>query len=130
MKLSHLTIEEAHKGLSKKDFSCLEITKDCLETIRDKDERLNAFITITEEKAYQQAEKVDKKIKWISKPIKCKVIIPKDLFQKYQFDCNNRISLIQFEDSKYLAHSPNIFFYHKLNITLFLSRKPVSNNDR
>lgn len=63
MKLSKLTIEEAHKGLVKKDFSAVELAKSCFDTIKEKDEDLNAFITIMEDKAYEEAEKVDRKIK-------------------------------------------------------------------
>jgi len=61
--LNKLTIEEAHRGLEAKQFSAVELAKSCFDTIRDKDEKLNAFISLTEDKAYQEAEKVDKKIK-------------------------------------------------------------------
>jgi aspartyl-tRNA(Asn)/glutamyl-tRNA(Gln) amidotransferase subunit A len=60
--LNKLTIEEAHKGLATKQFSAVELAKSCFDVIREKDEKLNAFITITENSAYEQAERVDKKI--------------------------------------------------------------------
>ncbi|MBT7006908.1 Asp-tRNA(Asn)/Glu-tRNA(Gln) amidotransferase subunit GatA, partial [Candidatus Falkowbacteria bacterium] len=60
--LNKLTIKEAHDGLIKKDFTSVELAKACFDSIREKDEQVNAFITITEDKAYQQAELVDKKI--------------------------------------------------------------------
>jgi aspartyl-tRNA(Asn)/glutamyl-tRNA(Gln) amidotransferase subunit A len=60
--LNKLTIEEAHKGLVKKEFTSVELAKACFDAIGEKDEHLNAFITIMEDKAYQQAEVVDKKI--------------------------------------------------------------------
>lgn len=63
MPLNKLTIEEAHRGLVNKDFSAVELTAACLESIRKQDENLNAFITVTEEKAIIQAEEIDKKIK-------------------------------------------------------------------
>lgn len=63
MSLNKLTIEEAHRGLVNKDFSAVELTAACLDSIRKQDDNLNAFITITEEKALIQAEEVDKKIK-------------------------------------------------------------------
>ncbi|NQT49157.1 Asp-tRNA(Asn)/Glu-tRNA(Gln) amidotransferase subunit GatA [Candidatus Kuenenbacteria bacterium] len=63
MKLNTLTIEEAHKGLQGKQFSAVELAKSCFDCIREKDDQLNAFITITEDKAYLDAEKTDKKIK-------------------------------------------------------------------
>ncbi|KKQ78626.1 MAG: Glutamyl-tRNA(Gln) amidotransferase subunit A [Parcubacteria group bacterium GW2011_GWC2_38_7] len=63
MELNKLTIEEAHRGLKSKDFSAVELTEACFDSIRKQDEKLNAFITITEDKALIQAEKVDSKIK-------------------------------------------------------------------
>jgi len=63
MQLNKLTIEEAHRSLQKKEFSAVELTQSCLDSIRAQDEQLNAFITVTEERALVQAEKVDTKIK-------------------------------------------------------------------
>ena len=62
MNFNQLTIEEAHKGLVNKDFSSLELTKSCFDEIRRKDDKINAFITLTEDNAYRTAEKIDKKI--------------------------------------------------------------------
>jgi len=63
MQLNKLTIEEAHRGLKNKEFSAVELTAACFDSIRKQDEKLNAFITITEDQALIQAEKVDSKIK-------------------------------------------------------------------
>ncbi|MFH1187816.1 MAG: Asp-tRNA(Asn)/Glu-tRNA(Gln) amidotransferase subunit GatA [bacterium] len=63
MKLNELTIKSAHNGLCKKEFSCVEITKACLDEIKKTDKKLNAFIAITEEEAIKEAQKIDKKIK-------------------------------------------------------------------
>lgn len=63
MKLNKLTIEKAHEGLARGDFSAVELARACFDRIREKDEELNAFITITEDQACQAAEKVDKKIR-------------------------------------------------------------------
>lgn len=63
MKLNKLTLVEAHHGLKKGDFSAVELTRACLDEIRSQDEKLNAFITVTEDQAFEQAEKVDRKIK-------------------------------------------------------------------
>lgn len=63
MQLNKLTIEEAHRGLKNKEFSAVELTESCFDSIRKQDEKLNAFITITEDQALIQAEKVDSKIK-------------------------------------------------------------------
>lgn len=69
MKLNTLTIVEAHKGLLNKDFSSVDLTKSCLDAIRTQDEKLNAFISVMEDKAYEQAEKVDSKLKNSKKEI-------------------------------------------------------------
>lgn len=61
--LNTLTIKEAHKGLKSKKFSSVELTKACLNQIKNLDKKINAFITLTEDLALEQAKKVDKKIK-------------------------------------------------------------------
>ncbi|MFH1565278.1 MAG: Asp-tRNA(Asn)/Glu-tRNA(Gln) amidotransferase subunit GatA [bacterium] len=63
MQLNELTIKSAHNGLIKKEFSCVEITKACLDEIKKNDEKLNAFITVTKENAIKEAQSVDEKIK-------------------------------------------------------------------
>lgn len=63
VKLNTLTIEEAHRGLVNKDFSCVDLAKSCFDRIREKDEKLNAFITVMEDQAYETAEKVDRQIR-------------------------------------------------------------------
>jgi len=62
MNLNELTIEQCHKGLKEKEFSSVDLTKACLQRISDVDEKLNAFVTVTENVALKQAEEVDKKI--------------------------------------------------------------------
>ncbi|MEA3272169.1 MAG: Asp-tRNA(Asn)/Glu-tRNA(Gln) amidotransferase subunit GatA [Patescibacteria group bacterium] len=61
--LNTLTIKEAHKGLVSKKFSSVDLTKACLDQIKSLDKKINAFITVTEDLALEQAKKVDKKIK-------------------------------------------------------------------
>ena len=61
MNLNELTIKEAHEGLKEKKFSSVDLTKACLEQIKKTDEKIKAFITVTEEVALKQAEAVDKK---------------------------------------------------------------------
>lgn len=63
MELNKLTIEQAHKGLVAKEFTAVELAKACFDSVRENDEKLNSFITITEEFGLQQAQEVDKKIK-------------------------------------------------------------------
>lgn len=62
MDLHTLNIEQAHKGLVEKDFSCEELTKSSLKRAHDRNGEINSFITITEELALAQAKKVDEKI--------------------------------------------------------------------
>ncbi|MFZ5932839.1 MAG: Asp-tRNA(Asn)/Glu-tRNA(Gln) amidotransferase subunit GatA [Patescibacteria group bacterium] len=53
-----LTISETQEGLTKKKFSAMELTEAYLKRIA-KDKELNAFITVSEERAYEDAKKVD-----------------------------------------------------------------------
>ena len=57
--LNKLNIKQAKEGLGKKDFSSVELTKACLERIKQTDEKLNVFVTLTENEALIQAEKAD-----------------------------------------------------------------------
>ena len=59
MDLIELTIEKAHEGLVKKEFSALELTKAFLDKIKDLDKKISAFITVTPDSALSQAKKVD-----------------------------------------------------------------------
>ncbi|MFA6255512.1 MAG: Asp-tRNA(Asn)/Glu-tRNA(Gln) amidotransferase subunit GatA [Patescibacteria group bacterium] len=61
MLLNELTISQAHDGLKKKDFSSVELTKACLEQIKKTDDKIKAFITVTEDLALQQAQAADQK---------------------------------------------------------------------
>jgi len=55
-------ISETHKGLIKKEFSCLELTKSYLDKIKKENKKYNTFINLTEKLAIGQAKKVDDKI--------------------------------------------------------------------
>ena len=61
--LNKLTALEAFAGLRAKKFSSEEITKDCLKQIKSFDDKVKAFITVTESEALAQATEVDRKIK-------------------------------------------------------------------
>ncbi|MBU4141597.1 Asp-tRNA(Asn)/Glu-tRNA(Gln) amidotransferase subunit GatA [Patescibacteria group bacterium] len=63
MRLADLTIEDAHKGLVENKFSALDLTKDCLARIKNVDDNVRSFITVTEEKALNGAREADKEIK-------------------------------------------------------------------
>jgi aspartyl-tRNA(Asn)/glutamyl-tRNA(Gln) amidotransferase subunit A len=60
--LNTLSITEAKKGLKEKKFSSVELTKACLDQIRKTDEKLNAFVTVTEDEALKEAEKADNEV--------------------------------------------------------------------
>lgn len=62
MKLENLTIESANRGLIKKEFSCIELTRAYLDKIKKENKELNDFLSITEKLALEQAENVDNKI--------------------------------------------------------------------
>lgn len=49
-------------GLKRKDFSAVELCKAVISTAGDRGKKLNAFITITGEKALKQAKAVDRRI--------------------------------------------------------------------
>lgn len=59
MKLNELTIKEAKEGLKNKKFSSAEITTACLKQIKKHNKDLNAFITVCEKKALENARKAD-----------------------------------------------------------------------
>lgn len=62
MDLNSLTIKEALAGLRDRKFSSIEIVKSCLEEIKKNDKKLNAFITVNEKGALEQAKKADELI--------------------------------------------------------------------
>ncbi len=62
MDLKGLTIQKTHKGLIDKKFSARELALSFLDRIKKKDKDISAFITVTEDLAISQAEKVDELI--------------------------------------------------------------------
>jgi aspartyl-tRNA(Asn)/glutamyl-tRNA(Gln) amidotransferase subunit A len=62
MKLYQLTIKEAHDLLRRKEISSRELTDSVLERIRSVNDRVGAFITVSDESAARDAEKADKAI--------------------------------------------------------------------
>ena len=57
--LWELTIQEAHRGLVAREFSSVDLTASCLERIRQVEDRVKSFVTITEDLALSQAERAD-----------------------------------------------------------------------
>ncbi|MBI2443398.1 MAG: Asp-tRNA(Asn)/Glu-tRNA(Gln) amidotransferase subunit GatA [Candidatus Levybacteria bacterium] len=57
-----LTIKKAKEWLANKEFSSAELTKACLDRIKETDETLRAFVTITEAHALEDARRADELI--------------------------------------------------------------------
>lgn len=62
MKLNELTLVKAVEGLKKKEFSSVELTKECLNEIKTRDKTINAFITVSENEALEEAGRADSRI--------------------------------------------------------------------
>ncbi len=56
-----LTIAQAHKGLKSKKFSSQELTQAYLDRIEKTDDKLNSYVTVTKDVAFEQAKKIDEK---------------------------------------------------------------------
>ncbi|MDO8509627.1 MAG: Asp-tRNA(Asn)/Glu-tRNA(Gln) amidotransferase subunit GatA [bacterium] len=63
MLLNSLTIKEAMEGLRAKKFSAVDLTKSCLARIKERNSVINAFITVCEESALEEAKLADERIK-------------------------------------------------------------------
>lgn len=59
MNLNELTIIQASEGLKKKKFSSVELTRACLDRISERNGKINAFITVSEDTALEEAKKAD-----------------------------------------------------------------------
>jgi len=59
MEITDLTINQAHQGLIKKEFSALELCQAYLRKIEEKDKEIRAFLTVNPDLALSQAKKID-----------------------------------------------------------------------
>ncbi len=57
--LNELTIKEAQEGLRNKKFTAVELTQACLDRIKERNSEINAFITVSEELALEEAKIAD-----------------------------------------------------------------------
>ncbi len=62
MTLCDLSLTEARDGLRRRDFTSTDITTACLDAIAALNPRLNAFITVTAERALSQAATADRRL--------------------------------------------------------------------
>ncbi len=58
--LWQLTLHEARAGLDAGSFSAVELTRSCFERIARVEDRVKAYVTLTEDRALEQAEAADK----------------------------------------------------------------------
>ena len=52
-------LKSLHEGLVNKDFSAEELAKETSETIKKREEKIDAFITLDEERAMEKARAID-----------------------------------------------------------------------
>ncbi len=62
MNLNELTLVQAAAGLKEKKFTSVDLTQACLARIKDRNSEINAFITVCEELALEEASKADEKL--------------------------------------------------------------------
>jgi aspartyl-tRNA(Asn)/glutamyl-tRNA(Gln) amidotransferase subunit A len=62
MNLNELTIKQARTGLDAGDFTSMDLTTSCLKRINERNENINAFVTVDEELALSEAKRADKMI--------------------------------------------------------------------
>lgn len=62
MTMYGLTIAEARKKLDSKEISSVELTKASLERVKELDNQLNAFLTVIEKEALEDAKKADERL--------------------------------------------------------------------
>ncbi|HEU0021962.1 MAG TPA: amidase, partial [Dehalococcoidia bacterium] len=60
--LWQLTIQEAHQRLLRREISSVDLTRACLDRIGQVEDRVKAFVTITEMGGLQQAQAADRRI--------------------------------------------------------------------
>ncbi|WP_164682271.1 Asp-tRNA(Asn)/Glu-tRNA(Gln) amidotransferase subunit GatA [Streptococcus hyointestinalis] len=61
MSLTHKSIDELHELLVNKDISAVELTKDTLESIKAREDKVDSFITVAEDAALAQAQAIDER---------------------------------------------------------------------
>jgi aspartyl-tRNA(Asn)/glutamyl-tRNA(Gln) amidotransferase subunit A len=62
MDVTSLSIKQTHNGLKNKEFSAQELTESYLQRINERNNDVQAFITVMDDEAVAQAKAVDKKI--------------------------------------------------------------------
>ncbi|MGO9452061.1 MAG: Asp-tRNA(Asn)/Glu-tRNA(Gln) amidotransferase subunit GatA [Candidatus Binataceae bacterium] len=79
--LNRLTISEAAERLRRREISAVDLTRACFERIAAVDGKLNAFITVTEKQALEQAAEADRRIAAGNSPALCGIPLAiKDIY--------------------------------------------------
>src|SRR5690606_22653389 len=79
--LTKLTIAQIRAGLSAKDFTALELTEAYLGAINEANDKLNAYVAVTADKAREMAKASDKRLAHDgARPLEGVPIGVKDLF--------------------------------------------------
>ncbi|MEK7605492.1 MAG: Asp-tRNA(Asn)/Glu-tRNA(Gln) amidotransferase subunit GatA [Patescibacteria group bacterium] len=60
--MNNLTVAQARQKLDSKEISSVELTKSYLDKIKQHNDSLNAFLTVTEDLAFEEAKAADKRI--------------------------------------------------------------------
>ena len=79
--LFRLTIAQARDLLARREISAVELTRSCLDRIKELERRLNAFITVCPREATEQAEIADKRLNQGGAPALCGIPLAiKDIY--------------------------------------------------
>lgn len=62
MELENLTIEKAHQGLLKKEFSAQELTKHYFQKIEEEDKKIHSYLNLYQDLAILEAKETDEMI--------------------------------------------------------------------
>lgn len=63
MDIGKMSVRQLRDGIRSRDFTSEEIVRFYIDRIKSEDDKINAFLTVCEEKAIESAKKVDEKIK-------------------------------------------------------------------
>ena len=63
MKLLHLSAEQVASAVKNGEISAVELLDEVIERIKVVEPKINAFITITEDRAYEKAKDIDRRVK-------------------------------------------------------------------
>ncbi len=62
MEIYELTVEEIRERIISRDVSCQEVVTEIFKRIKSVEDRVNAYITLTEDRAIKRAQEIDKKL--------------------------------------------------------------------